>query len=212
MNTLSKISSTHSNASAPKAAEPASPALQPSTKHHGSNVPPALSTSALAVPGNADNQNLGLSEQQLKRQGLESLVAVLRSLVTWGIASGKSLNPPEPVPDTAGSSSSIRVSNGEGMVSDPSLEKLSAPVNGGDLSRVTTPEISDDPGRFENAKQRKTILQDGIRRFNYKPKKGIEFLLQNGVIPGREPVEIAKFLMNADGLIKSVLGEYLGEG
>ncbi|EJD00904.1 Sec7-domain-containing protein [Fomitiporia mediterranea MF3/22] len=210
MNTLSKISSSHSNAPPPKASDPASPALNPSTKHQSHNIPPALSTSALAVPGNADNQNLGLSEQQLKRQGLESLVAVLRSLVTWGTATGKTLNSSDTtqdttVPPTGGS-------NADGMVSDSSLDKLPAPTNGSDVSRVTTPEIPDDPGKFESAKQRKTILQDGIRRFNYKPKKGVEFLIQNGFIPSREPVEVAKFLLNTDGLSKAVIGEYLGEG
>ncbi|KAL5527125.1 hypothetical protein ACEPAG_5916 [Sanghuangporus baumii] len=211
MNTLSKISSSHSNAPASKANDPASPALNPTTRHHSSNVPPALSTAALAVPGNADNQNLGLSEQQLKRQGLESLVAVLRSLVTWGTATGKTLNGSD-VQDAPVSSSPTRGSNADGMVSDSSLDKLSAPTNGADVSRVATPEIADDPGKFESAKQRKTILQDGIRQFNYKPKKGIEFLLQHGFIKTREPVEIAKFLLLTDGLNKTVIGDYLGEG
>ncbi|KAH8105009.1 Sec7-domain-containing protein [Phellopilus nigrolimitatus] len=209
MNTISKIASTHSNVPAPKANDPGSPALNPSTKmqHYSYNVPPALSTAALAVPGNADNHNLGLSEQQLKRQGLESLVAVLRSLVSWGTAAGKGVTD-----DTAVPTSSTNGSKVDGMVSDTSLDKLVAPANGTDVTRVSTPEATDDPGRFENAKQRKTILQDGIRRFNYKPKKGIEFLLENGFIPNREPAEIARFLLNTDGLSKAIIGEYLGEG
>lgn len=212
MNTLSKISSSRSNAPPPKSNDPASPALNPTTKHHSSNVPPTLSTAALAVPGNADNQNLGLSEQQLKRQGLESLVAVLRSLVTWGTASGKTVNGSDATQDAPVSSSSTRGSNADGMVSDSSLDKLPAPANGADVSRVATPEIADDPGKFESAKQRKTILQEGIKRFNYKPKKGVEFLLQHGFIASREPAEIAKFLLRTDGLNKTVIGDYLGEG
>ena len=212
MNTISKISSSHPSAPAPKSNDPQSPALNPTTKHHSSTVPPALSTAALAVPGNADNHNLGLSEQQLKRQGLESLVAVLRSLVTWGTAAGKTLNGSDAGQEGVVASSSTRGSNADGMVSDSSLDKLSAPLNGGDVSRVTTPEIVDDPGKFESAKQRKTILQEGIKRFNYKPKKGVEFLLQHGFIANREPVEIAKFLLSTDGLNKTVIGDYLGEG
>jgi brefeldin A-inhibited guanine nucleotide-exchange protein len=219
MNTLSKISASHPTAAPSKANDPSSPALKPSTKHQSHNIPPALSTSALAVPGNADNQNLGLSEQQLKRQGLESMVAVLRSLVTWGTAAGKnegvaSGNNDVP-PETGVTTSSTKGSNADGMVSDASLDKLSAPsTNGADLSRTPTPDsiAADDPSRFENAKQRKMVLQEGVKRFNYKPKKGIEFLLENGFISSRQPLDIAKFLLTCDGLSKAMIGEYLGEG
>ena len=219
MNTLSKIAGSHPTASAPKANELSSPAVKPS-KAQPMNIPPALSTSALAVPGNADNQNLGLSEQQLKRQGLESMVAVLRSLVTWGTASGAG-KPDVPgaggdaPPETGVTTSSTRGSNGDGMISasDVSLDKLTTPVvNGADASRTPTPEAADDPSRFESAKQRKMVLQEGVKRFNYKPKKGIQFLLENGFIPSRQPADIARFLLSTDGLSKAMIGEYLGEG
>lgn len=228
MNTLSKIASSHPSAPAPKASETASPAVKPS-KAQPMNIPPALSTSALAVPGNADNQNLGLSEQQLKRQGLESMVAVLRSLVTWGTASGSgsaklesSVVGGDAPPETGVTTSSTRGSNGEDLVSasDVSLDKLTAPssqANGSDVPRVPTPDgadnpAADDPSRFENAKQRKMILQEGLKRFNYKPKKGIQFLLENGFIPSRQPNDVARFLLDTDGLNKAIIGEYLGEG
>lgn len=185
------------------------------------NIPPALSTTALAVPGNAENHNLGLSEQQLKRQGLESMVAVLRSLVAWGTASGKSDAPGagtvttgDAPPETGATTSSNRHSTTDGMIStsDVSLDKLNPPANGTDASRVPTPETEDDPSRFESAKQRKMVLQEGLKRFNYKPKKGIQFLLENGFIRSRQPVDIAKFLLQTDGLSKAMIGEYLGEG
>lgn len=170
--------------------------------------PPALTTTALAVPGNAENHNLGMSEQQLKRQGIESLVAVLRSLVAWGTASGKTTS------DGGGNEvpPSTTSSRHDGMISDTSLDKLPPPSTGDTAPRTPTPELSDDPGRFESAKQRKTILQEGIKRFNYKPKKGIEFLIEHGFIPSRSPIDIAKFLLHTDGLNKAVIGEYLGEG
>ena len=214
MNTISKMSTTHSNAPAPKGAEPASPALNPSTKahHNPSNVPPALSTTALAVPGNADNHNLGMSEQQLKRQGLESLVAVLRSLVTWGTATSAQKSPSESQVGAA-TRTSLSSTKLDGMTSEVSLDKLSAPTpSGNEASRVSTPELSDDPERFESAKQRKTILQDGIRKFTSSQKKGVAFLLEHGFIPSRTPADIASFLLHTDGLNKAAIGEYLGEG
>ena len=174
MNTLSRIAASHPTAPPPKVNDPSSPALKPHTKHQPMNIPPALSTSALAVPGNADNQNLGHSEQQLKRQGLESMVAVLRSLVTWGTASGKAEGSTTgEVPPESGVTavSSIKGSNTDGMMSDASLDKLSAPANGTELSRTPTPEAADDPSRFESAKQKKTSLLEGIRQFNFKPRR-----------------------------------------
>jgi brefeldin A-inhibited guanine nucleotide-exchange protein len=46
-----------------------------------------------------------------------------------------------------------------------------------DVSRTVTPEIVDDPGRFESARQKKLTLLEGIRKFNFKPKRVI-FILQ----------------------------------
>ncbi|CAD6939206.1 unnamed protein product [Tilletia controversa] len=87
-------------------------------------------------------------------------------------------------------------------------------ANTPDLSRTQTPDLQsrDDPSRFESAKQRKTTLIEGIRTFNFKPKRGIEFLLKHGFIRSRQPRELARFLLYADGLNKAQIGEYLGEG
>jgi hypothetical protein len=40
-----------------------------------------------------------------------------------------------------------------------------------ELLRQPTPEIIDDPTKFENAKQKKTTLLQGLKKFNFKPKK-----------------------------------------
>jgi brefeldin A-inhibited guanine nucleotide-exchange protein len=80
-------------------------------------------------------------------------VAVLRSLVAWG--TGKNAATDEqsnsmPTPDAS-----------------VSLDRLPLP----DVARGPTPDIVDDPSRFESAKQKKTTLMEGIKRFNQKPKK-----------------------------------------
>ncbi|TDL29195.1 Sec7-domain-containing protein [Rickenella mellea] len=210
MNTISKIATTHSTIPQKgHAHDPLSPSLKPSTKDQAVTVPPSLSTAALAVPGNADNAGLGFSESQLKRQGLECLVAVLRSLVAWGTAARKT------TAETAAETTSQSTPNNEqvdGMASDASLDKLSVVNSGNELSREPTPDLNDDPGKFVSAKQRKTTLLEGIKKFNFKPKKGIEFLVDSGFIPTRSPYEIAKFLLQTDGMNKTMIGEYLGEG
>ena len=84
-----------------------------------------------------------------------------------------------------------------------------ASSNGG----PSTPDVGDDDvGRFESAKQRKTTLQEGVKKFNFKPKRGIDYLVEHGFIRSKAPNDIARFLLGNDGLSKAMVGEYLGEG
>jgi brefeldin A-inhibited guanine nucleotide-exchange protein len=127
-----------------------------------------LSTSALSVSGTMDTSVMGLSENQLKRQGLECLVAVLRSLVAWGTATGKMSDDPLATP-------SSRPHLGEdarrdSIAPDQSSDKLSAGASVEAL-RQPTPDLMDDPSKFESAKQKKTTLLEGIKKFNFKPKR-----------------------------------------
>ena len=53
-------------------------------------------------------------------------------------------------------------------------------------------------------------LQMGKKKFNMDPKKGIEYLVQHGLL--REtPEEVAQFLYKGEGLNKTAIGDYLGE-
>lgn len=210
MNIISKIGSMPFAAVPPKANEPPSPALSPTVKNHHGPLPPSLSTSALAVSGTMDTSVMGLSENQLKRQGLECLVAVLRSLVTWGTASGKMSD------DAIATTPSTRSHPGEdqrrdSIGADQSSDKLTAGASVEAL-RQPTPDLMDDPSKFESAKQKKTTLLEGIKKFNSKPKRGIQFLLDTGFIQSKSPEDVAHFLLSTDGLNKAMIGEYLGEG
>jgi len=112
---------------------------------------------------------MGLSEHQLKRQGLECLVAVLRSLVAWGTSSaGKSVA--ESAAD-AGLRSQGDDVRPETVTPDASVDRVSLSANSVETLRQPTPDVADDPSRFENAKQKKTTLLEGIKKFNYKPKR-----------------------------------------
>ena len=164
MNIVSKFgSATSSNHQ--KTSEPTSPALSPTPKNQTSTTS-ALSVSAISVPGTMDTSIIGLSESQLRRQGLECLVAVLRSLVAWGTAAGKG-------PDEAASISSAR-SQTEEVKRDtitPEPHIVVATSGSVETFRQATPDIVDDPTKFESAKQKKTTLLEGIKKFNYKPKR-----------------------------------------
>lgn len=118
-------------------------------------------------------------ESHLKRQSLETLVAVLRSLVSW--AGRGTLPPPSTtaimaVADSSTSLEAIRQSEDGAGTSETDLNAPVGRANGGN-SGSATPDVvpSDDPTRFENAKQRKTTLLEGIKKFNFKPKRVSSF-------------------------------------
>lgn len=170
MNIISKIGTIPFTAAQNKANEPISPGLPPSAKDRNHSVPPSLSTYSLAVSGSMDTSTMGLTEHQLKRQGLECLVAVLRSLVAWGTsASGK------PTAEPVAAETPIRSHAEEYRldVATPDLtpDRGSLSAVSTEVLRQPTPDVADDPSRFESAKQKKTTLLEGIKKFNFKPKR-----------------------------------------
>jgi len=154
VNVITKLSSsTQSGIPGQKNAESAGTTAPPPAKPHNANLAPSLSTTALSSPSPVDPTTPIQSEAQLRRQGLECLVTVLRSLVAWGTGKNTASEEPNnhiPTPDASAS-----------------LDRLPLP----DVVRGPTPDIADDPSRFESAKQKKTTLMEGIKRFNQKPKK-----------------------------------------
>ncbi|ETW75585.1 hypothetical protein HETIRDRAFT_107881 [Heterobasidion irregulare TC 32-1] len=212
MNIITKIGTSMLPSTAQhKPADPASPALTPTSKVHAPGIPPSLVTSAVAVSGSLNTSVLGHSEQQLCRQNLERLTAVLRSLVAWGTTPDSAL--------AAAAAGAWRASVSEdgcpeGLMPDAlqSLDRLPTGGPSAEATRQPTPDNHDDPGRFESAKQKKTMLLEGVKKFNLKPKRGIHFLLEMGFILSKAPQDVARFLLHTDGLSKSMIGEYLGEG
>lgn len=154
VNVITKLSSsTQPSVPGQKNSESTATAPSPPTKSQNVTLAPSLSTHALSGPSAVDPTTPLQSEAQLRRQGLECLISVLRSLVAWGTGRSATLEDPsntEPTPDASAS-----------------LDRLPLP----DIVRGTTPDIANDPSRFESAKQKKTTLMEGIKRFNQKPKK-----------------------------------------
>lgn len=116
-----------------------------------------------------DTSVLGLSENHLKRQGLECLVAVLRSLVSWGTAAGKTAV--DPILDPTIRPQTVEEAKNDVATHESSFDKLSASGVSVEAFRQPTPDSTDDPSKFESAKQKKTTLLEGIKKFNFKPKR-----------------------------------------
>ncbi|GAA6007006.1 hypothetical protein JCM10207_009168 [Rhodosporidiobolus poonsookiae] len=236
LNIVSKLGTTHFPSTVEK------PGTQPISALSSAASPfPLAATSLYDTSRISDPSFLGQpQETHLKRQSLECLVTVLRSLVAWaGRGAVQSLvgsgGPPTPAPGAGPNGAQVRPSlDGRQSESDvPGSAGLSATAEGAttpgaatsaqpgfltgerrSLSGTNTPDVvpADDPSRFESAKLRKTTLLEGIKKFNFKPKRGIAFLIDTGFIRSSEPKDIARFLLHADGLDKAQIGEYLGEG
>ena len=163
MTIISKLGTSHTTGPQPKGGDPSSPALTPTNSKQGStSIPPSLATTALSVPGSVDSSTIGLSEAQLRRQGIECLAAVLKSLVTWSTGASSGIASNLSASDIALKSRTSE--DGPRTPAEPSERLLNFPLD-------TTPDILDDPSRFESAKQKKTTLLEGIRKFNFKPKR-----------------------------------------
>lgn len=166
MNIISKFGSASSSAAQQRTLEPPSPALSPTPKNQG-NTHASWSATVLPVSGTMDTSTMGLSEGQLRRQGLECLVAVLRSLVAWGTTT-KGVDDAPPLASAKSQGEDIKR---DPVTPDAALERLSASGASVETFRQTTPDFGDDPTKFESAKQKKTTLLEGIKKFNYKPKR-----------------------------------------
>lgn len=168
-------------------------------------LPPSLTTTSLAATTHHDSEIP--VEYLLKRHSLDALVRTLRSLVNWSqdniaitAARLDTLEMPQSVEKLR---ESLDPGKGPGS---PSISTADTPLG------PSTPLLEDDPGQLEKAKLRKTALDNGIRQFNFKPKRGIKSLVENGFITSNSPEDIASFILEHDSLDKSMIGEYLGEG
>lgn len=173
--------------------------------HDHGKLPPSLTTASLNVPWNHE-WDLPV-DFQLKQQSLDCLVRTLRSLVNWSQDSFVATAARLQLHDPRSSTDMMRESIDPGQTNgSPRLSALDTPI------APSTPLLEDDPQQLEKAKQRKTALINGIRQFNFKPRRGIKTLLKDGFIKSDAPEDLAAFILQNDRLDKAMIGEYLGEG
>ncbi|KAG5518078.1 hypothetical protein PMAC_003264 [Pneumocystis sp. 'macacae'] len=160
----------------------------------------------LTTPGHLEN-NLITMEYNLKLNSLKCIVSVLQSLVSWSQEGVKTAT-------TEFKELPLNENNFNERTQDSkrSLITGSTTLDSVDHSNKLKNNILDDPEIFEALKHRKNILSKCIKEFNSKPKKGIEALYEHKFIKSLSPNNIAAFLYETEGLNKTVLGEYLGEG
>jgi brefeldin A-inhibited guanine nucleotide-exchange protein len=218
MNIVSKIGQTHFAPPSKEELQSQNSTSKQASGGQGPAIPPSLSTAALAGKDGPDAPHYaGLSpEIKLRRQSLECLVAALKSLVAWStITSSRPSDEPRQSIDGLGRQQDGSVAGSTSHL-DVVASTASWPADHstrGSISGINTPDVGDDDvEKFESAKQRKNTLQEGIKKFNFKPKRGIEYLVEHGFIKSKAPADIARFLLGNEGLSKAMIGEYLGEG
>ena len=170
-------------------------------------LPPSLTTASLAAAAQHDSE---LPVDFLLRQhALDTLVRTLRSLIEWSqdniAVTAAKLDTMDMTPSSENLRDSLDPGRGASSGS-PRISVADTPLG------PSTPLLEDDPGQLERAKLRKTALDNGIRQFNFKPKRGIKTLLVDGFIKSEAPEDIAAFILQHNGLDKAMIGEYLGEG
>lgn len=61
-------------------------------------------------------------------------------------------------------------------------------------------------------RSKKQLVIRGTEKFNKDPKKGLQFLVENGIITdGNDPKSVASFLRNTSRINKKLLGEYVAK-
>ncbi|KAH6598916.1 hypothetical protein BASA50_003422 [Batrachochytrium salamandrivorans] len=182
---------------------------------------PALTTSnlvALSRDQVRDMYSTTGDSREMKRRCLEFISrGILGPLVQW---CQSRVEKPQPTPDISRDDFDKRRpydieeerSGGSLVAGSGGLHLFKETDEGSTLIKSNSFRTEDDPTAFENLKHRKQVMIEGIKRFNSKPKKGIQFLLDSNCIAARTPWDIARFLLTAEGLNKSMIGEFLGEG
>jgi brefeldin A-inhibited guanine nucleotide-exchange protein len=157
---------------------------------------------ARVAQGRASSEVGGTAQQETKMKvtGLECLVLVTRALMDWT----KQRDEPELEHDEDSGRDSAA----------PLAEDEDEEAGGGGAGAVRPPSPDapdvDELDDFDARKKKKELREMGIKKFNVKPKKGIAFLQEHGLL-GKDAVAIAAWLHMDERLDKTQIGEYLGD-
>ncbi|GCC22615.1 hypothetical protein chiPu_0001003 [Chiloscyllium punctatum] len=159
-------------------------------------------------------QELGmtlLQELSLRKKGLECLVSILKCMVEWS----KDLYINPNLQTNLGQEKSSEQENCEGKPLEAtrrrgSTNSFDSTISSGVGSISAQTCAADDPEQFEVLKQQKDIIEQGIDLFNRKPKKGVQYLQDQGML-GTAAEDIAQFFQQEERLDSSQVGEFLGE-
>ncbi|XP_054960832.1 brefeldin A-inhibited guanine nucleotide-exchange protein 2 isoform X3 [Pan paniscus] len=146
-----------------------------------------------------------IEELSLRKKGLECLVSILKCMVEW--SKDLYVNPNHQTSLGQERLTDQEIGDGKGldMARRCSVTSMESTVSSG-----TQTTVQDDPEQFEVIKQQKEIIEHGIELFNKKPKRGIQFLQEQGML-GTSVEDIAQFLHQEERLDSTQVGDFLGD-
>uniref|UniRef100_H3AFR8 ARF guanine nucleotide exchange factor 1 n=1 Tax=Latimeria chalumnae TaxID=7897 RepID=H3AFR8_LATCH len=160
------------------------------------------------------SQELGMTHTQelsLRKKGLECLVSVLKCMVEW--SKDQYVNPNSQTTlgqEKPSDQESNEIKHPETINRYGSINSLDSTASSGIGSYSTQMSGTDNPEQFEVLKQQKEIIEQGIDLFNKKPKRGIQYLQEQGML-GTTSEDIAQFLHQEERLDSTQVGEFLGD-
>ncbi|KAJ8336938.1 hypothetical protein SKAU_G00381580 [Synaphobranchus kaupii] len=159
-------------------------------------------------------------ELTLRKKGLECVVSILKCMVEW--SKDQYINPNSQTSLVGRVSSFSFAGQEKPSDQEPSEPRPAESINhygsvnsldsasSGIGSYSTQTSGNDNPEQFEVLKQQKEIIEQGIDLFNKKPKRGIQYLQEQGML-GTSPEDIAQFLHQEERLDSTQVGEFLGD-
>ncbi|KAJ8010696.1 hypothetical protein DPEC_G00077800 [Dallia pectoralis] len=157
-----------------------------------------------------------LQELTLRKKGLECLVSILKCMVEWSKDQYVNPNSQTSLGKTDQSQEKpLELETSESKAPDSinrygSINSLDSTASSGIGSYSTQMSGTDNPEQFEVLKQQKEIIEQGIDLFNKKPKRGIQYLQEQGML-GTTPEDLAQFLHQEERLDSTQVGEFLGD-
>ncbi|XP_023272776.1 brefeldin A-inhibited guanine nucleotide-exchange protein 1 [Seriola lalandi dorsalis] len=155
-----------------------------------------------------------LQELTLRKKGLECLVSILKCMVEW--SKDQYVNPNSQTSlaragqEKPSEQESTETKAPETINRYGSINSLDSTASSGIGSYSTQMSGTDNPEQFEVLKQQKEIIEQGIDLFNKKPKRGIQYLQEQGML-GTTPEDLAQFLHQEERLDSTQVGEFLGD-
>ncbi|XP_077570387.1 brefeldin A-inhibited guanine nucleotide-exchange protein 2 isoform X2 [Stigmatopora nigra] len=178
---------------------------------NASNIFERLVNDLSKIAMGRSGQELGmtpLQELSLRKKGLECLVSILKCMVEW--SKDMYVNP------------NLQANLGQDPLPESEMPELKLPehltgrrdsissLDSTVSASVTSSSQLDHPEQYEVIKQQKDIIEHGIELFNKKPKRGIQYLQDQGML-GSSTDNIAQFLQQEERLDTTQVGEFLGE-
>uniref|UniRef100_A0A131YT42 Brefeldin A-inhibited guanine nucleotide-exchange protein n=1 Tax=Rhipicephalus appendiculatus TaxID=34631 RepID=A0A131YT42_RHIAP len=147
-------------------------------------------------------------EKSMRIKGLECLVSILKCMLEWSRDLYTNVTGNAPGSTATGTSNAA----GSGSTLEaPEEEDRSLVSHGGSCNSLNSATSSCNiPEQLEVLKQQKEIMEQGIDLFNRKPKRGLQFLQEHGLV-GPRPWDIAEFFHSDERLDKKQIGDFLGE-